>query len=104
MCPWRRAGPAAVRRRGAANLSSQSARRLTRRRTSHAARGIPRIRRRPRGRASVHEGTLGHDVAWEYGDTAVGFDVGADLIIETVDASADGEDRALVGRFVGCSL
>jgi len=36
--------------------------------------------------------------------TAIGFDLGADLIVELVGKDADAEDRALVGRFVGCTI
>jgi catechol 2,3-dioxygenase-like lactoylglutathione lyase family enzyme len=46
---------------------------------------------------------LGLPVAWEYAGRAVGYDVGAHLIVEAVDRD-DAEGRALVGRFVGCSI
>lgn len=45
--------------------------------------------------------TLGLPTKWDYG-SAVGFDVGADLIVEQDDGSH--EEETLVGRFVGCSL
>lgn len=48
--------------------------------------------------------TLGLKLKWEHGQTAAGFDLGADLIVEAVDEDADADDRALVGRFVGCSI
>ncbi|MEM7427426.1 MAG: VOC family protein [Pseudomonadota bacterium] len=48
--------------------------------------------------------TLGLPVVWEMEGTAIGFDAGAQLIVEPVAPDAGPEDRALVGRFVGCSL
>ncbi len=46
---------------------------------------------------------LGFTIKWD-GGSAMGFDVGIELIIESVDADAPADDRALVGRFVGCSF
>jgi catechol 2,3-dioxygenase-like lactoylglutathione lyase family enzyme len=46
---------------------------------------------------------LGLPAAWEYGSMAVGYDLGAHLIVEAV-RSDDAEGRALVGRFIGCSI
>jgi catechol 2,3-dioxygenase-like lactoylglutathione lyase family enzyme len=51
-----------------------------------------------------YTGILGLPVAWEFAGVAFGLDVGCTLIIEAVAANGDAEDRALVGRFVGCSL
>src|SRR5262249_27987256 len=48
--------------------------------------------------------TLGLKEKWAHGGNAAGFDLGADLIIEGGAADADAEDRALVGRVVGCSI
>jgi catechol 2,3-dioxygenase-like lactoylglutathione lyase family enzyme len=45
--------------------------------------------------------TLGLPVKWDYG-AAVGFDIGADLIVEQDDGSEP--DEHFVGRFAGCSL
>jgi catechol 2,3-dioxygenase-like lactoylglutathione lyase family enzyme len=47
---------------------------------------------------------LGLPIAWDYEGAAVGFDLGAILIVEAAGADADTDDRALVGRFVGCSI
>jgi catechol 2,3-dioxygenase-like lactoylglutathione lyase family enzyme len=47
---------------------------------------------------------LGLRVTWE-GDSAIGFDLDrAGLIVEVIGDDADSKDRALVGRFVGCSI
>jgi catechol 2,3-dioxygenase-like lactoylglutathione lyase family enzyme len=50
-----------------------------------------------------YQETLGLPLAWDEEDS-LGFDVGGNLIVESVPRSAKAEDRALVGRFVGCSL
>jgi predicted enzyme related to lactoylglutathione lyase len=42
-------------------------------------------------------------ITWQDG-SAIGFDLGADLIVEAIGEDADAEDRALVGRFVGCAI
>ena len=42
-------------------------------------------------------------INWQDG-AAIGFDLGADLIVEAIGKDADAEDRALVGRFVGCAI
>ena len=42
--------------------------------------------------------------AWQLEGIAVGNDLGLTLILETVPAFADAEDRALVGRFCGLSF
>jgi catechol 2,3-dioxygenase-like lactoylglutathione lyase family enzyme len=50
--------------------------------------------------------TLGLTVKWDYG-TAVGYDVGADLIVEAFDDQEDEEDPDLLrspGGFLGVSL
>lgn len=57
----------------------------------------------PAARRFYHQ-TLGLPIRWEEEGVAIGFDVGGDLILEPVGADADAEDRALMGRFVGCSL
>ena len=46
---------------------------------------------------------LGLAINWQDA-AAIGFDLGADLIVEAVGADADAEDRALVGRFIGCAI
>jgi catechol 2,3-dioxygenase-like lactoylglutathione lyase family enzyme len=46
---------------------------------------------------------LGLQLKWDDADS-LGFDVGGNLIVEPVDDKADAERRALVGRFIGCSL
>jgi len=48
--------------------------------------------------------TLGLPEAWRQEDAAAGFDIGGMLIIEKVETDADADDKALVGRFVGCSI
>ena len=48
--------------------------------------------------------TLGLKVRWELNPAAIGFDLGADLIVEAVPGDAPADDLALVGRFVGCSI
>jgi catechol 2,3-dioxygenase-like lactoylglutathione lyase family enzyme len=53
---------------------------------------------------AFYQGVLGLRVAWESEDAAIGFDAGVDLIVESLGADADAADRALIGRFVGCSL
>jgi len=42
-------------------------------------------------------------INWQDG-AAIGFDLGADLIVEAIGKDANAEDRALVGRFVGCAI
>lgn len=42
--------------------------------------------------------------AWQLEGIAVGDDLGLTLILETVPADADAEERALVGRFCGLSF
>jgi catechol 2,3-dioxygenase-like lactoylglutathione lyase family enzyme len=51
-----------------------------------------------------YESILGFKMKWELEGTAIGFDLGVDLIIETVGSDADSEDQALVGRFTGGSI
>jgi predicted enzyme related to lactoylglutathione lyase len=46
---------------------------------------------------------LGLPVAWEYGSMAVGYDLGAHLIVEAVGRD-DAEGRTLVGNSIGCSI
>ncbi|MEM8689782.1 MAG: VOC family protein [Pseudomonadota bacterium] len=43
-------------------------------------------------------------VIWHQEDSAFGLQTGISLIVETVPDDAPEEDRALVGRFVGCSF
>ena len=52
---------------------------------------------------TFYERVLGLPLAWA-DDEAFGFDAGIMLIVERVPADADEDDRALVGRFVGCSF
>ena len=47
---------------------------------------------------------LGLPIIWEFEGTAIGYDAGAQIIVEGVPLDAEAEDRILVGRFVGCSL
>jgi catechol 2,3-dioxygenase-like lactoylglutathione lyase family enzyme len=47
---------------------------------------------------------LGLRVLWEYENKAIGFDLGAVLIVEDVSAEEDRKERDLAGRFVGCSI
>ena len=50
--------------------------------------------------------TLGLAAKWDYG-TAIGYDVGADLIVELFDEGEEGEDLDLLrapGGFLGISL
>jgi catechol 2,3-dioxygenase-like lactoylglutathione lyase family enzyme len=52
---------------------------------------------------AFYGGTLGLAALWDWGgDAAVGYDVGATLLVEHDDGSHP--DEALVGRFVGVSL
>jgi predicted enzyme related to lactoylglutathione lyase len=51
-----------------------------------------------------YERDLGLAVKWTHGNVAVGYDLGADLIVEAIDPEAEENDQALVGRFVGCSI
>ena len=53
-------------------------------------------------RRFYHE-ILGLPITWQDA-AAIGFDLGADLIVEAVGQDADAEGRALVGRFVGCTI
>ncbi|RDJ22907.1 VOC family protein [Bosea caraganae] len=54
-------------------------------------------------RQFYHE-VLGLSIDWEDAD-AIGFDIGATLIIEAVGDTDEGDEGGtLVGRFVGCSL
>ncbi len=55
------------------------------------------------GARDFYEDTLGLPLVWT-AEGALGFDVGVSLIVESVPADADDDDRALVGRFVGCSF
>jgi catechol 2,3-dioxygenase-like lactoylglutathione lyase family enzyme len=48
--------------------------------------------------------TLGLAILWEYGNKAIGFDVGVVLIVEDVSSEEDRDERGLAGRFVGCSI
>ena len=48
--------------------------------------------------------TLALPIIWEVSGTAIGFNAGAQIIVEAVSPEAEPDDRALVGRFVGCSL
>lgn len=48
--------------------------------------------------------TLGLPIVWDHEASAFGVDAGVSLIIETVAKDAPADDRAMVGRFVGCSL
>ncbi|MEM8647679.1 MAG: VOC family protein [Pseudomonadota bacterium] len=43
-------------------------------------------------------------VIWQKEESAFGLNAGISLIVETVPDDAPEEDRALVGRFVGCSF
>ena len=43
-------------------------------------------------------------IIWEFEGTAIGYDAGAQIIVEAVPPDAEAEDRILVGRFAGCSL
>lgn len=56
----------------------------------------------PAARRFYHD-VLGFPIDWEEHD-AIGFELGAILIVEAVDKSSPAEDRALIGRFVGCSI
>jgi catechol 2,3-dioxygenase-like lactoylglutathione lyase family enzyme len=47
---------------------------------------------------------LGLDILWEYENKAIGFDLGPVLIVEDVSSDEDRNERALAGRFVGCSI
>ncbi|HKY95792.1 MAG TPA: VOC family protein [Kiloniellales bacterium] len=51
-----------------------------------------------------YERDLGLPVKWTHAKIAVGYDLGVDLIVEEVDAEAEENDQALVGRFVGASI
>ena len=53
---------------------------------------------------TFYRDVLGLGILWDHEDTAFGLDTGTSLIIEAVPADAPAEDRAMVGRFVGCSL
>ena len=53
---------------------------------------------------AFYRDALGLPVMWDHEDTAFGLDTGTSLIIEVVPQDAPAEDRAMVGRFVGCSL
>lgn len=53
---------------------------------------------------TFYRDVLGLTLVWDHEDTAFGLDVGISLIIEAVTGDAPAEDRAMVGRFVGCSL
>ncbi len=53
---------------------------------------------------AFYRDVLGLSVVWDHEETAFGLDVGTSLIIEAVAPDAPAEDRAMVGRFVGCSL
>ncbi|MGI9407159.1 MAG: VOC family protein [Hyphomicrobiaceae bacterium] len=53
---------------------------------------------------SFYGNVLGLPVKWQHGSSAAGFDVGVDLIVETVTKNEAPEDYALIGQFVGCSL
>jgi catechol 2,3-dioxygenase-like lactoylglutathione lyase family enzyme len=48
--------------------------------------------------------TLGLGMLWEYENKAIGFDLGLVLIVEDVSSEEDRNERALAGRFVGCSI
>ena len=54
--------------------------------------------------SGIYRDVLGLREKWSYAPVAVGFDLGADLIVEAVAPDADDDDRSLVGRFVGCSF
>jgi predicted enzyme related to lactoylglutathione lyase len=47
---------------------------------------------------------LGLKILWEYGNKAIGFDLGPVLIVEDVSSEEDRSERHLAGRFVGCSI
>ena len=47
---------------------------------------------------------LGLDILWEYEGKAIGFDLGPVLIVEDVSSEEDRNERALAGRYVGCSI
>lgn len=46
--------------------------------------------------------TLGLTQLWEWGGIAIGYDVGATLIVE-LEQAEEGEE-SVVGRFIGCTL
>lgn len=50
-----------------------------------------------------YEKTLGLSMSWS-DQAALGFDLGSELVIESVSADSEPEDRALVGRFTGCCI
>ncbi|NNF79184.1 MAG: hypothetical protein HKN05_14245 [Rhizobiales bacterium] len=54
-------------------------------------------------RTFYHDG-LGLPLVRKHEDNAFGPDAGASLVVETVPQDAPAEDRAMVGRFIGCSL
>ncbi len=56
----------------------------------------------PAARRFYHD-LLGLPIDWEEPD-AIGFELGAMLIVEAVDETKRAEERALVGRFTGCSI
>ena len=47
---------------------------------------------------------LGLPVLWEYENKAIGFDLDVVLIVEDVSSEEDRSERALAGRYVGCSI
>ena len=47
---------------------------------------------------------LGLPVVWDREGAAFGLDAGISLIVEAVSENDPEEDRALAGRFVGCSF
>ncbi len=53
---------------------------------------------------AFYRDVMGLPVLWEQEGTAFGLDAGISLIVETVPNDAPEEDRALVGRFIGCSF